>query len=259
LYIVLMAGFPPLLVLMMRSPNAALAASCCVYLLARYFGWNFSAYPSGAWYFNPFAWQFLFTLGAWAALGGAAGAQSLARSRFVLAASVVFVLLALIVTMAVRFGAAGFMPAGGLEIVVPNDKTNLAPYRVLHFLALAVIVVRIIPKDWAGLDSRFLRPLVLCGQRSLEVFCVGIFLSFVGHFALEMYSDRLSAQIGVSLGGLMLMTCVASYRTWSRKLDAPPPTQGVRIPKNPEQVALVHKDVGFRWLIEAIRRGADQI
>jgi hypothetical protein len=39
-----------------------------------------------------------------------------------------------------------------------------------------------------------------------------------------MYSDRLTAQIGVSLGGLMLMTGVASYRTWSRKLDAPPPT-----------------------------------
>jgi hypothetical protein len=248
LYIVLMAGFPPLLVLMMRSPNAALAASCCVYLLARYFGWNFSAYPSGGWYFNPFAWQFLFTLGAWAALGGAARAQSLARSRFVLAASVVFVLLALIVTMAVRFGAAGFMPAGGLEIVVPNDKTNLAPYRVLHFLALAVIVVRIIPKDWAGLNRRLLRPLVLCGQRSLEVFCVGIFLSFVVHFVLEMYSDRLTAQIGVSLGGLMLMTCVASYRTWSRKLDAPPPTDH-------------GQDAGLP-LIEAkqgIRRGGNQI
>jgi hypothetical protein len=221
LYIVLMAGFPPLLVLMMRSPHAALAASSCVYLLARYFGWNFSAYPSGGWYFNPFAWQFLFTVGAWAALGGAARAQSLARSRIVLAASAVFVLLALVVTLAVRFEAAGFMPAGLLEILVPNDKTNLAPYRVLHFLALAVIVIRIIPKDWTGLDSRLLRPLVLCGQRSLEVFCVGIFLSFVGHFVLEMYSDRLTAQIGISLGGLMLMTCVASYRTWSRKLDAP--------------------------------------
>ena len=87
-----------------------------------------------------------------------------------------------------------------------------------------MIAVRIIPKDWAGLDTRLLRPLVICGQRSLEVFCVGIFLSFVGHFVLEMYSDRLTAQIGVSLGGLMLMTGVASYRTWSRKLDAPPPT-----------------------------------
>jgi hypothetical protein len=221
LYIVLMAGFSPLLVVMMRSPNAALTASSCVYFLARYFGWNFPAYPSGGWYFNPFAWQFLFTLGAWAALGGAARAQSLARSRIVLAASVVFVLLALVVTLAVRFGAAGFRPAGLLEMVAPNDKTNLAPYRVLHLLALVVIVVRIIRKDWTGLNSRLLRPLVVCGERSLEVFCVGVFLSFVGQFFIEMFSDGLIAQIGVSLGGVTLMTCVAFYRTWSRSLDAP--------------------------------------
>jgi len=95
-------------------------------------------------------------------------------------------------------------------------------------LALAVIAVRIVPKDWTCLNSRLLRPLVLCGQRSLDVFCVGVFLSFVGHFVLEMYSDRLTAQIGVSLCGLMLMTCVASYTTWSRKLGATTRRQDVR-------------------------------
>jgi len=66
-----------------------------------------------------------------------------------------------------------------------------------------------------------LQPLIVCGQRSLEVFCVGIFLSFVGHFILEMYSERLGTQIAVSVAGLMLMTSVAYYRKWSRSLDAP--------------------------------------
>jgi len=220
LYIVLMAGFAPLLMLMMRTPNTALAAAIAVYLLARHFGWNFPAYPAGGWYFNPFTWQLLFTMGAWAALGGASRTQWLVRSQVVLAASIAFIILALVVTLAVRFDAGATLPAGLLQVFVPNDKTTLAPYRVAHFLALAVIVVRIIPKDWKGLNSRVLRPLVICGQRSLEVFCVGIFLSFVAHFVLEMYSDRLTAQIGVSLGGLMLMTAVAWYRTWSRKLDA---------------------------------------
>ena len=27
-------------------------------------------------------------------------------------------------------------------------------------------------------------PLIVCGQQSLAVFCVGVFLSFVGHFEL---------------------------------------------------------------------------
>ncbi len=222
LYIVLMAGFPPSLIVMMRWPHAALGASTVVYLAARLFGWNFSAYPSGVWYFNPFAWQLLFTLGAWAALGGRARMQVLARSRAVLAASVAFVVFASVVTLSDRLGTTGFLPKGVLEWFVPNDKTNLAPYRVLHFLALAVIVVRLIPADWSGLRSALLRPLIVCGQRSLEVFCVGIFLSFVGHFTLEMSSDGLAAQVAVSAAGLMLMSGVAFYRTWSRSLDRPP-------------------------------------
>lgn len=222
LYIVLMAGFPPLLIVMMRWPNAALAASISVYLSARLFGWNFSAYPSGDWYFNPFTWQLLFTLGAWAALGGRARMQVLARSRAVLAASIAFVVFAAVVTLADRFETTAFLPTGMLEWFVPNDKTNLAPYRVLHFLAVAVMVVRMVQSDWSGLRSAALQPLIVCGQRSLEVFCVGIFLSFVGHFILEMYSDGLAAQVAVSAGGLALMTCVAFYRNWSRSLDRPP-------------------------------------
>jgi len=221
LYIVLMAGFPPLLILMMRWPDAALAASTSVYLLARYLDWNFSAYPSGGWCFNPFAWQLLFTMGAWAALGGGTRVQALARSRTVLAASVPFVLFAFVVMRAIHFNRAAFIPAGLLGVFVPNDKTNLAPYRVLHFLALAIIVVRVVPQHWSVLCSLVLRPLVVCGQRSLEVFCVGIFLSFVGHFILERYSERLGTQIAVSGAGLVLMTCVAFYRKWSRSLDAP--------------------------------------
>jgi hypothetical protein len=221
LYIVLMAGFPPLLIAMMRWPHAALAASTAVYLAAHLFGWNFPAYPSGGWYFNPFAWQLLFTLGAWAALGARARMQVLARSRAVLAASVAFVAFAAVVTLSDRLGTTGFLPVGVLEWFVPNDKTNLAPQRVLHFLALAVIVVRLVPADWSGLRSAVLRPPVVCGQRSLEVFCVGIFLSFVGHFVLEMFSDGLAAQVAVSAAGLMLMSCVAFYRTWSRSLDRP--------------------------------------
>ena len=216
-----MAGFPPLLILMMRAPDAALAASTVLYVFARYFDWNFSAYPSGGWYFNPFAWQLLFTMGAWAALGGGTRVHALARSRIVLAASVAFVLFAFVVTLDVHFDRAAFIPPELLGFFAPNDKTNLAPYRVLHFLALAAIVVRVVPRHWSGLRSPVLRPLVVCGQRSLEVFCVGIFLSFVGHFVLEMYSERLGTQIAVSAAGVALMTCVAFYRNWSRSLDRP--------------------------------------
>lgn len=222
LYIVLMAGFPPLLWAMMRRPDLALIASASVYVTSRHFGWNFPAYPSGGWYFNPFAWQFLFAIGAWAALGGARRMHVFMRSPIPLVAGVAYVLVALVVTLGDRLDLlAGVFPVGLLELFVPNDKTNLAPYRILHLLALACIVIRIVPKDWQSLHSRLLYPALVCGQRSLEVFCTGIFLSFVAHFILETFSGAMIAQIAVSVVGVVLMTCVALYRTWSRTLDTP--------------------------------------
>ncbi|MDU1669565.1 MAG: OpgC domain-containing protein, partial [Bradyrhizobium sp.] len=63
-----------------------------------------------------------------------------------------------------------------------------------------------------------LRPAIICGERSLEVFCVGIFLSFVGCFLIELVSDSIAFQLLVSLSGIALMTAVAYYRTWIKNL-----------------------------------------
>ena len=41
LYIVLMGFFPPVLWLMLRQPDLTMLASIVLWLLARYFGWNF--------------------------------------------------------------------------------------------------------------------------------------------------------------------------------------------------------------------------
>ena len=123
-------------------------------------------------------------------------------------------------TMAGRFETFGALfPEWLVSTFNPNDKTNLAPYRVLHFIVLAILVARFVPIDWLGLKSRVLWPLVVCGQRSLDVFCVGLFLSFVGHFLLETISNSLIAQIIVSISGIGLMTGVAYYRLWSKHLD----------------------------------------
>ena len=223
LYIVLMAAFPPMLWSMMRFPMAALGASLGMYLLARHNGWNLPAHPSGGCYFNPFAWQFLFAIGAWAALGGAETTANVRRTPALLVASAAFLVFALIVTLAGRVESLGSIaPPELLALFEPNDKTNLAPYRILHFVALSILEVRSVPADGALLRSRALRPAIICGERSLEVFCVGIFLSFVGHFVLEIYYEGLIGQVAVSVGGIAILTLVAAYRSWSRTLDRQP-------------------------------------
>ncbi|MDF0495527.1 OpgC domain-containing protein [Bradyrhizobium yuanmingense] len=229
LYIVLMAAFPAVLWVMLRWRNAVMIGSIALYLAARHYGWNLPSYPAGVWYFNPFAWQLLFVFGAWLALGGAAANRWLLSSRTALAFSCAVLLFALVVTLAERIpGLRDSVPDGLAAIFIPNDpndKTNLAPYRVIHLVSLMLIVVRLIPIDWPGLKSPLLQPLIRCGQQSLSVFCVGLFLSFVAHFVLESGSDGIWAQLIVGAAGLWIMTIIAYYRTWSKGVDRSRPAQ----------------------------------
>ena len=224
LYIVLMAFFPPVLWMMLRKPDLTMLASLGLYFVARQFDWNFPSYPSGSWYFNPFCWQLLFVFGAWFALGGARESRSVIKSPILLYFGVGYLIFALIMTMAGRFPMLGHMfPKWLFDAFNPNDKTNLAPYRVLHFVIIAFFVTRFVSKDWRGLEWRIFEPIIKCGQQSLAVFCVGVFLSFVGHFELMMSSGSLFAQIFVSVSGIAIMTCVAYYISWSKKQDKPVP------------------------------------
>lgn len=234
LYIVVLAACPPALWLMLRRPDVTIAGSLVLYFAARQFEWNLPAYPSGVWYFNPFTWQFLFMLGAWSALGGSSRMRMIIRSPAVLVIGTAYLIFALVLTMAGHLEIIGrSFPEWLVSAFNPSDKTNLAPYRVVHFLVIAALVIRFLPIDQPGLESRWLRPLIVCGQRSLEVFCVGLLLSFVGHFLLDVVSDSLLAQIVVSMLGIALMTAVAYYRSWSKKLDKRPkaPIPKTALPK----------------------------
>ena len=221
LYIVLMAAFPPVLWLMLRKPDLVMLSSLALYIAARLFGWNLPAYPAGVWYFNPFAWQLLFVFGAWCALGGVGGARAeILKSPTLIYLGLAYVLFALVVTMAGRFPDFGNKFPGWLfDAFNPNDKTNLAPYRFLHFIVVTFLVTRILPKDWPGLKSGILAPAIKCGQQSLPVFCVGVFLSFIGHFVLTLGSGSLLKQVLVAAAGVLIMIAVAYYVSWSKQQD----------------------------------------
>lgn len=222
LYIVLMGLFPPVLWFMLRQPNWTMLASLALWLVSRHMGWNLPAYPAGTWYFNPFAWQVLFVFGSWCAMGGARANMHIINSRYTLWFCVAYLIFALIMTMAGRFPDFGAMfPDWLYSAFNPNDKTNLAPYRFLHFVVITVLVIRFVPKDWSALEWKVFDPLIVCGQQSLAVFCVGVFLSFVGHFELSMSSGSLFAQIFVSISGIAIMTIVAYYISWSKRQDKP--------------------------------------
>ena len=90
LYIILLLLFPPILWLLLFRSTLALAASVLLYVLTWEFHWNMPSYPSGHWYFNPFAWQLLFVFGAWCALGGAQRLSTVLQSRVTLAIAIAY-------------------------------------------------------------------------------------------------------------------------------------------------------------------------
>jgi hypothetical protein len=214
-YILLLGTFAPALWLMVHRPTLGLICSMAVYFAARHFGWNLPTSPAGFWYFNPFAWQVLFFLGVWMALGGAVPFQPVIQARTVFWLATSYLIFAFAVTMATHIPALGdLVPRWILQPFEPNDKTNLAPYRIVHLVALAIVVRQFLPAGSPVLQWRSLAPLIKCGQNSLVVFCVGTVLSFCAHAAIELNLNSLWSQILVGAAGIVLMTTTAYCLDW---------------------------------------------
>jgi hypothetical protein len=99
----------------------------------------------------------------------------------------------------------------------PISKTDLDVLRFAHFLALAAITVRFLPKDWPPLKSVWLRPLILCGQHSLEIFCLGVFLAFAGHFILADIAGGAGMHFLISVTGILIMSGMAWVISWYKR------------------------------------------
>jgi len=220
LYIVLLVWFAPILWLLQRSPSLALVFSAGLYTLMWLFDWNFESYPSGTWAFNPYAWQLLFVFGAWCALGGAQRLAFWINSPIVIGLAIAYLLLAFSIAMTWYLPRLGvFVPKFVSDAIYPIDKTNLDVLRILHFLSLAVITVWLVPSHWPALKSRFFWPAIVCGQHSLGIFCLGVFLSFAGHFVFTEFSNRVITHVIVSISGIVIMVAAAVLISWYRIIE----------------------------------------
>jgi hypothetical protein len=219
LYIVLMVFLPPILWLMQRRADLALALSVALYAITWEFDLYLPAYPAGVWFFNPFAWQLLFVFGAWCALGGARRMAGILSSPVTLWLCIAYLLFAFAVTLTWHIPQLNrFMPRLLEQWMYPINKTDLDVLRFAHFLALAALTVRFLHKDWPALKSVWLRPLILCGQHSLEIFCLGVFLAFAGHFVLAEVAGGAWMHFAISLTGIIVMSAAAGLFSWYKRV-----------------------------------------
>lgn len=177
------------------------------------------------WMFNPLAWQFLFCIGLVIGMGRRRG-WSWPRHGLLDGAAIAWVLAGLLALAPWR--QAGLDLGLPLEAAIPlGAKDGLGWQRLLHILALAHLVQRLVPRRAGWLSHRLLAPLALAGRQPLPVFVAGSLLSFAGYCLLVLGGPDASwlRVLLVNGGGILCLTGVAAAIEWQAR-GAPLPAAG---------------------------------
>jgi hypothetical protein len=227
LYILLLIIFPLLLFGLQQRPLFVLIPSFSLYLVVQVTNLSVPAYPEGhVWYFNPLAWQFLFTMGAALGLGGVRGRlwSRFEHAALPIAAIVVAAGLVLKLSWTIH-GVWDPFPGLFLKDLWPVNKNNLSPIRLVPFFAMLAVVAALIPPQARVLRGVAAKLLILCGQQSLEIFCLGILLSALGHFLLSEFDSSIVIQLVVNLAGIFVMCLTARMIDWYKTMGRVPVPQ----------------------------------
>ncbi len=236
LYIVLLAIFPLIYYGSRIGLAATVAASGALWLLVNLDPQlNLPNWldPDG-WYFNPFAWQFLFTLGALAALVTQKRGGDLPRRPWLVALAWCY--LAFSAVQAFPWSIWGLPNLSPLNIDPPL-KTPLSPLRLIDVLAIFYLV-QCSRRVARGAASRGGQILAVLGRHSLEVFSAGTVLDLFAKllFATAGSTSLVSnwlLQVGVNvvgLGALFLLARSLDRRKQERRRQAPAEAASQRRP-----------------------------
>ncbi len=163
--------------------------------------------------FNLWAWQFMWILGLWCGARWAKDdlpVEKWARRAWIPAAFVVAALLA------VRYSELRGLDLAGWSIFF--DKWHLGAVRLIDFAAIAALLIRF----QSVVKPLAVRPLVLLGQASLQVFCAHFVFCFLG-LGLMGGADRIFGweQFALIIGTFAALLLVA-------KIFARPEISGAR-------------------------------
>ncbi|WP_395679591.1 OpgC domain-containing protein, partial [Inquilinus sp.] len=132
----------------------------------------------------------------------------------------------------------GGLFAGMRDILEPMArKTDIGPLRLLHFFALAYVVVALLRAAPGLITPRGAEPVAIMGRHSLSVFLLGMALSFVGGIVFDQAGQGLLPHLAVNLGGVGLLWAWARGAAWfngqpwkrgSGRAAAPVPTFRIR-------------------------------
>ena len=115
--------------------------------------------------------------------------------------------------------SAAWCRTGSSEWMYPIDKTNLDVLRFAHFLALAALTVRFIPRDWPALQSPCCGPPSAAGSIRWRFSAWACFSHLPAHFVIGEFSGGAAMQVLISLAGILIMIATAYLISWYKKVE----------------------------------------
>ena len=156
--------------------------------------------------FDLWAWQFLWILGLWFGVRWALGNLPVEKwaARVLVPAVIICAVL-----LPFRYAVGRGIELGAFEPLF--DKWHFGVIRLINFAAIAVLFIRfqLILKPLA------IRPLVLLGQASLQVFCVHLLFTFAG-LTLLGNATMLSAWQQIALLATTLAAMLVTAKFFSK-------------------------------------------
>lgn len=174
-------------------------------------GLNLPANNGGSgWYFNPFSWQLLYTIGMLIYHLSRTAPEKLPWGQRWLGLAIGLIVFGVM--------AAAPWKAGGLGLnapiqIWPADKTYLAPLRILNVLALLYVFAFFVSPEAPSLRSWPVFPFLSCGRHSLVIYGFGVVLSCMGFVWITQVHSPTVAII-VNFGGILILFVLAACVDW---------------------------------------------
>ncbi len=227
LYIALLLILPLCLLAIRRHVLLALVPSAVLYGAVQVTELSMPGFPAGHhWYFNPFAWQFLFVAAATLGFLQTRNAPVARWTERLVIPAVAFALAAAAVRLS--WMVHEVVPAMPAYIHLPAvwfEKTDLRLPRLISLFALVLVTARFVPRDARFLSSRLGWLIVLTGQNSLYVFCLTILLDVGASFVISLTDGAILPLLAVNAAGVLIMFGMGLLLAWFKA--------GGRLPRRP--------------------------
>jgi len=224
LYAVLLFVAPLTLAAGHRWPRLTLGLAIGLWLAAAMIYFNMPNFPmKGGWFFNPFSWNLIFTIGLLTGLAYRQGRRFVPVRWWLLVPAIGWLLFALACQLfkpvSDAFGHSLYLLGEAMPvhwIFTAFDKTFLGLPRLSHALALAY-VLSAFPAIRRACGHRLARPFALLGRNGLAVFGLGVVLCYSANGIKLAAAPSLWLDTLLIGGGIALMFLLAwSKEAWGR-------------------------------------------